>query len=161
MTSPSKSLSAAIRVAKPADIPPLSELNAGLFAEDAGTRDPFVAAEWPGRDTYVAELVADGRRNVAFVADVDGAAVGYLVGRLQDAGDFRPVVTAVLESMYVRPDRRDAGVGTALVHTFLAWANESGAGRVSVNAYCANTGAIRFYERFGLRSKTVTLDMAM
>ena len=73
MTSPSKPLSAAIRVATPVDIPALAELNACLFAEDAGTRGPFVAAEWPGRDTHVAELVADGERNVAFVADVGGA----------------------------------------------------------------------------------------
>lgn len=51
MTSPSKSLSAAIRLATSVDIPALTELDAGLFAEGAGTRDPFVAAEWPGRDT--------------------------------------------------------------------------------------------------------------
>jgi len=32
---------------------------------------------------------------------------------------------------------------------------------VSVSAYCQNGGAIRFYERFGLRPKAVTLDMAV
>ena len=90
-----------VRTATGPDIPALSDLNAGLFAEDAGTRDTFVNVEWPGRAEYFADLIADGKRSVAFVADVDGGPAGYLVGRLQDANDFRPVVTAALESMYV------------------------------------------------------------
>ena len=150
-----------VRTATGPDIPALSVLNAGLFAEDAGTRDTFVNVEWPGRAKYFADLIADGKRNVAFVADVDGSPAGYLVGRLQDASDFRPVVTAVLESMYVHADHRNRGVGAALVQTFLAWAKDADAGRASVNAYCQNGGAIRFYERFGLRPKSITLDMAV
>jgi GNAT superfamily N-acetyltransferase len=160
MTHPSHH-TAAVRTAVGPDIPVLCDLNAGLFAEDAGTHDTFVNTEWSGRVDYFADLIADGKRNVAFVVDVAGSPAGYLVGRLQDASEFRPVVTAVLESMYVHPDRRDGGVGAALVREFLAWGTAAGAGRVSVTAYCANAGAIRFYERFGLRPKAVTLDMAV
>lgn len=160
MTNPSHR-TAVVRTAADPDIPVLSGLSAGLFAEDAGTRDAFVNVQWPGRAEYLADLVADGKTNVAFVADVNGSPAGYLVGRLQDASDFRPVVTAVLESMYVHADHRDSGIGTALVQTFLAWAKDADAGRVSVNAYCQNAGAIRFYERSGLRPKALTLDMAV
>lgn len=151
----------AVRTATPCDIPALAELNAGLFAEDAGIRDTFVNVEWPARFDYFADLVADGKSNVAFVAELDGSPVGYLVGRLQDANDFRPVTTAALESMYVRSNRRSEGVGSALVHTFLAWGQDARAGRVAVNAYCTNVRAIRFYERFGLRPKALTLDMPL
>lgn len=95
------------------------------------------------------------------MAELDGTPAGYLVGRLQDANDFRPVTTAVLESMYVHADHRSTGVGTALVQTFLAWARDARAGRAAVNAYCENVRAIKFYERFGLRPKAITLDMTL
>jgi len=118
-----------------------------------------VSPRWSGRRDYFVELIADGERNVAWVADASGEAVGYLVGRLQDANDFRPTTTAVLESMYVQAGRRDGGVGSSLVRAFLAWARAQHAGRASVNAYTENTDAIRFYQRFGFRPKATTLDM--
>lgn len=133
----------------------------GLFTEDSGTRDPFTSPDGFDRHEYYAELIADGERNAVWAADVNGTVVGYLVGRYRDANDFRIVSTAVLESMFVHPDRRNAGVGAALVEAFLQWAKASAAGSVAVTAYAENTGAIRFYERFGLRPKHVTLDMAI
>ena len=160
MTIP-RGTTAVVRMAADADIPALSDLNTGLFAEDAGTRDAFVNLEWSGRAQYFADLIADGRRNIALVADIDGSPAGYVVARLHDASDFRPVVTAVLESMYVRPDHRNSGVGTALVRSFLEWAKGAESGRVVVTAYVENAGAIRFYERFGLRPRAVTLGMAV
>lgn len=160
MTNPSGP-AAVVRMAVGSDIPALSDLNAGLFAEDAGTRDSFVNIGWPGRTAYFADVIADGKRNVALVADVDGSPAGYLVGRLHDASDFRPVISAVLESMYVDPDQRSRNVGTALVEAFLEWARQADAGRASVTAYCENVDAIRFYERFGLRAKALTLDVAL
>lgn len=150
-----------VRPATMEDAPAVVPLNEGLFAEDAGTRDPFTNPSGFDRFEYFTELIADGRRNVAWAADVGGGVVGYLVGRFREPDDFRRVSTGVLESMFVHPDHRNAGVGTALVETFLQWARDNGAGSVAVTAYAENTDAIRFYERFGWRPKHVTLDMAM
>lgn len=150
-----------VRLATKADIEALIDLNSGLFTEDAGQRDPFVNTQWPGRLAYFDDLIADGDRNIAFVAETSRGTVGYLVGRLQDANDFRPTTTAVLESMYVHAEQRNAGVGAALVQAFLRWGGEHRAGRASVNAYTQNTDAIRFYQRFGFRPKATTLDMSI
>jgi len=150
-----------VRPARTDDIPALVALNEGLSAEDAGTRDPFANPNGFDRYEYYTELIADGERNVAWAAEIGGAAVGYLVGRLHDANDYRPVSTGVLESFFVHPDRRNAGVGSTLVEAFLQWARDAEAGRVVVTAYAENAGAIRFYRRFGWRPRDVTFDMAI
>jgi ribosomal protein S18 acetylase RimI-like enzyme len=150
-----------VRKATIDDLPALTVLNEGLFNEDAGTRDPFVDLGWSGREAYLLALVDDGERNIIWVADDGGQVVGFLVARLKDGNDVRPVSSAELESLYIQQDRRNGGHGAALVQHFLGWAKEAGAGRAVVHAYTANTAAIRFYERFGMRPKSTMLDLAL
>lgn len=152
-----------VRPASPGDLDALAELNAALFAEDSGTRDPFLDQGWPGREArgYFAAALEDGANVVVFVAAAeDAGTVGYLIGRLHAPNSMRPVLTGELESMYVRPPDRSNGTGSLLVREFLRWADECRVGRVAVTAYAANEGAIRFYGRFGLLPKSVTLDAA-
>ncbi|MBM7789466.1 GNAT family N-acetyltransferase [Tenggerimyces flavus] len=152
-----------VRLAGPGDLDVLAELNAALFAEDSGTRDPFLDQTWPVREArgYFAAALDDGANVVVYVADAgDAGTVGYLIGRLHAPNSMRPVLTGELESMYVRPPNRSSGTGSLLVRAFLRWADECRVGRVAVTAYAANEGAIRFYGRFGLRPKSVTLDAA-
>lgn len=150
-----------VRPATNDDMDALIRLNTGLFTEDSVQRDQFAARRWPGRRDYFVDLLADGELNIVWVADTGHATVGYLVGRLQDGIDIRPTTTAVLESMYVDAEQRNAGVGSSLIRTFLRWARTHRAGRASVNAYTENTDAIRFYQRLGFRPKTTTLDMSL
>jgi ribosomal protein S18 acetylase RimI-like enzyme len=48
-----------------------------------------------------------------------------------------------------------------MVDEFLAWAKESGAGSAQVTAYSSNAEAIRFYERSGFATQSVTLEAAL
>lgn len=74
---------------------------------------------------------------------------------------MRPVRSATLMAMYVRPEHRGSGVGARLAETFFVWARERGAEQAEVTAYSANSDAIRFYEREGFRSLTLTLRRAL
>lgn len=142
------------------DLDALVELNTALFAEDSGQRDPFLDQGWPqceGQAYFAGAL--DDDQAVVFVAADEHERVGYLIGRLQAASSMRPLTTGDLESMYVRPPHRNSGAGTRLVEAFVHWADARQAGRIAVAAYAANEGAIRFYQRFGLRPKSVVLDM--
>jgi GNAT superfamily N-acetyltransferase len=148
-----------VRRAGPGDIDALVDLCAGLFAEDGGRRDPTMDRGWPRREggPYFSRVISGGE-TLGLVAEADGVAAGYLVGRMREPGDTRPVRLAVLEAMYVQPDHRRRGVGAALVSEFRAWAGQQGADRLSVTAYAANTDAIRFYEREGFAARSLSLE---
>jgi GNAT superfamily N-acetyltransferase len=147
-----------VRRARPDDIPGLVDSSAGLFAEDAGTRDPSVDIGWPrehGAASFTAAL-ADPARLVLVVAH-DGRVVGHLTGSLTEPSAVRPGKSATLNGLYVRPAHRRAQVGARLVEEFLVWAEEQGAVQAEVAAYAANPEAIRFYERQGFGAHAVTL----
>ena len=147
-----------VRRARPDDLPGLVASSAGLFAEDAGTRDPIVDVGWPrehGAASFTAAL-ADPARLVLVVA-YDGEVVGHLTGSLTEPSAVRPVKSATLNGLYVRPAHRRARVGARLVEEILAWAGTQGAVQAEVAAYAANPEAIRFYERHGFGAHAVTL----
>jgi ribosomal protein S18 acetylase RimI-like enzyme len=149
-----------IRNAKPDDITAIVRLNASLFQEDAGQRDPFTNLHWPEveGDEHFAELVAN-EDSLCLLAEVDRARViGYLVGYMKEQTDLRPINVAEMESMYVQEDYRNQGVGTSLTTDFLAWANERGADRASVTAFAENDRAIEFYQRSGFEPMKISLE---
>lgn len=74
---------------------------------------------------------------------------------------MKPVKVATLVSMYVQPAYRRGQVGGRLVSEFFAWAKQVGAGQAEVTAYSSNAEAIRFYERNGFASQSVTLETAL
>lgn len=148
-----------IRAAEPADLSGWLECSSGLFAEDSGTRDPSMNQDWPrlhGPEAFAAGL-ADGDRLI-LVAESGGVVVATLNAILQPGSAVRPIVVAVLRSLYVRPSHRSGGVGARLVERFRVWARGRGAVRVSVTAYAANESAVRFYRRQGLVPFHVTLE---
>ena len=148
-----------VDTAAPDDVEAVVDLVAGLFREDGGRHDPTMNVDWPsGEDAgaYYAALVGDPDA-VLMVAKVHDRPVGYLVGKLREADDFRTVRLAVLESMRVTPQARNAGVGGQLMDAFVAWAREHRAVRAVVTAYAGNEGAQRFYARHGFTRHSVTL----
>ena len=147
-----------VRRARPDDIPGLVASSAGLFAEDAGTRDPSVDVDWPlrhGAESFAAALEDPAR--LVLVVDHDGEVVGHLTGTLTEPSAVRPVKSATLNALYVFPAHRRARVGGRLVAEFRAWAEAQGATQAEVAAYAANPDAIRFYERQGFGAHAVTL----
>ena len=144
------------------DVEELVCLNARLFLEDAGLRDPHTDTSWPamhGREHFLGLLSRDDA--VCFLAWLGERSVGYLAGYVRLATPLRPVGVAELQSMYVVRSERSRGTGRQMVEEFLAWARRRQAGLVSVTAYAANEKAIRFYERLGFGPKTVSLELGL
>lgn len=151
-----------IRPAEREDVVRIVALNAALFREDAGQRDPFTDQGWPereGREYFTALLAQDD--SVGLLAEAGDEVVGYLVGYVGGGSSLRPVRVAELESMYVSEKYRGRGVGARLVGEFLRWSRKRGAERASVTAYAANERAVRFYERSGFRPKSLTLEVGI
>jgi GNAT superfamily N-acetyltransferase len=148
-----------IRIASHADLDEVVALSAELFAEDAGQRDSYTDLRWPHREghEYFGGLLT-GPSTRCWLADVDGAVAGCLIGRINRESSARPVRVAELESMYVRPRYRCAGVGSALVVEFHGWARGRGARLAAVTAYAANDRALAFYARHGFTPSSVHLE---
>jgi GNAT superfamily N-acetyltransferase len=152
-----------IRRAGAGDVDALLTISSALFAEDAGTHDPEVMnTDWPqqhGRASF--EALVDDPDRVGLLAEIRGELVGGLMGSLPELTPFVRLREARLNSLWVMPDHRGAGVGVPLVDAFLDWARERGAPYAIVTAYAANTGAQRFYERRGFSPHTVTLRTSL
>lgn len=148
-----------IRRAGPDDVDALLTISSGLWQEDAGTHDPEVMnTDWPvqhGRKSFEG-LVNDPDR-VGVLAEVDGSLAGGLVGSFPELTPFVRLREARLNSLWVLPDHRGAGVGGLLVDSFLDWAREREAPYAVVTAFAANPSAIALYEKHGFGSHTVTL----
>src|SRR5689334_7465169 len=147
-----------IRPATAADLPTVVRFSAGLFAEDSGTRDPFGDPSWPERAgaAYFGAALGDERVRGWIAEDVEPR--GYLLGRLRAPSPTRSgAVLADLESMFVDPGHRSAGIGAQLVAAFTEWARAAGADALVVSAYASNRRALRFYAAEGFVDHTVEL----
>jgi GNAT superfamily N-acetyltransferase len=151
-----------IRTAGRRDLDDVVALSVALFAEDAGQRDRHTNLDWPRREghEYFGGLLT-GPTTRCWLAEVDGDMAGSLVGRINRESSLRPVRVAELESMYVRPEYRGVGVGTALVAEFFEWARGRGAKLAAVTAYAANDRALAFYGRNGFVSRSVQLETVL
>jgi len=96
-----------------------------------------------------------------FVAEADGAVAGISLCRMHDSGDPRHGWVSILG---VLPAFRRRGLGAALLrHTFAVFAARGGT-RVSLGVDAeSTTGAVRLYERVGMREvrRTDTWEKAL
>lgn len=149
-----------IREAEKPDIQKIQELNAELSEKEANEYDPTIDPEY----TYTEEaenwyrgLIQD--TGFAKVAEKDGEIIGYAVGDISHAEEFRNIEKiAILESMYLKPEHRSKGIGTEFVNKFKTLAEKQDAERIRVEASAENTDAIRFYREKGFKDYSLTLE---
>lgn len=129
-----------IRRAKQSD----RELVRGLweqFEEELGGPD-YLRESWKDAWTDLSETVRSG---VALIAEEDGRALGFVFCVLGDVGRR----TAHVTDLYVAPDARSRGVGTALLAAIIEPAREAGLDHVSLEVLTRNNEARRLYDRLG------------
>ena len=94
------------------------------------------AAAWP-LDSWDRQL----EQFPTFVATADGVDVGIVRGALHDEA----AAIGYLISMWVAPDVRRRGIGSALVDAVITWARTQGLRRLLLDVSAENTSAIAFY----------------
>lgn len=147
-----------IRPATTADVDGVAASCAALFAEDAAARDHLRDGTWPSGHaaSWCRDLVSDPAALV-LVASGDNGVVGHLVGTYAESSPMWTAPRAELVSMRVDHTLRGSGIGSQLVEAFTTWARDRGAVRLHVDAYTANTAAIRFYQRHGFAPLSTSL----
>ena len=115
---------------------------------------PFRSAEeaWERRRAHYVTLLESGRGHL-LLAEEDGRAIGYAM--VSATGGQATLATgdrmAELETLSVAEGERGQGVGRALMDAAYDVMRELGATEVMLYVLDGNDGAVRFYERLGMR----------
>ena len=102
----------------------------------------------PGVDALVPRLreLLAGEHTVALLAGEPALAVALVTLR-PNVWYTGPV--ALLDELYVVPDRRGQGIGSAVIERYLAWARDRGVALLEINVDEEDVDAQRFYGRHG------------
>jgi ribosomal protein S18 acetylase RimI-like enzyme len=119
------------------------------FEEELGGPD-YLRESWEEAWSDLSETVRNG---VALIAEEDEHAVGFVFCVLGDVGRK----TAHVTDLYVAPEARSRGVGSALLAAIIEPAREAGLDHVSLEVLTRNNEARRLYARLGF----VAVDVFM
>ncbi|HLX20431.1 MAG TPA: GNAT family N-acetyltransferase [Gaiellaceae bacterium] len=127
-------MSVTVRPAEDEDRLPAAQLFAAVAEERDGiaAEPPIDAARWAERTNVDGMFVAvEGARCVA-VLNLYPSSFGY--------GEI---------GMYVAPEWRGKGIGSALMEAAIAWARDRGLHKLTLSVFPHNTAAIALYRKFG------------
>ncbi len=91
------------------------------------------------------------------IAETSREPIGYAVVRLIAGSETWQTADQVaeIESLCVLPEHRGQAIGTALLAAIDRRLRDAGVAEVSLAVVATNVEAIRFYERHGLRPRTI------
>ncbi len=113
---------------------------------------------WTRRRTQYETLLSKPGSFV-LIAERGRKPLGYaLVHLIEGSATWQTADTiADLETLSVLPEARHAGIGTALMDAVFAKLHQADIHELSVSVVSTNKDALRFYERYGLVPKMLTL----
>lgn len=149
-----------IRQGRESDFDAVRELDRQLIAHDL-QYDPTLDPEWSeseeAEEFFLGRLTGDG---VCFVAEYAGQIVGAALGCLSESISYRrPAAMAELETLFVSPTLRGAGVGKRLIAGFQEWARANGAAKITIRVSATNKDAIAVYERQGYAPYDLIMEL--
>jgi GNAT superfamily N-acetyltransferase len=150
-----------VRELRAKDIEPLITELWLPFAEEMAEMDPYNELAGSVREearSYRRGLLED-EDTVTYLAEHDASLVGYTVGAY---GESPPVFTrgpaTKVEELYVRPERREEGIGSELLDRLEGWARARGCERLSLSVNARNDAAIETYSARGFSVRRHTMD---
>lgn len=91
-------------------------------------------------------------------ADTDGDLVGFVMFGTEEGTFAVDQARGFVENLYVRPDRREEGIGSALLAAAERRLSERGVDAVALEVMADNRSARRFYRRAGYEPHRVELE---
>ena len=106
------------------------------------------------------DLLKDPDRPI-LIADIDGHVAGYAFCILQQTKD-NPVLcdrkVLYIDDICVDEAVRGQGIATSLYDRVIAFARELNCHAVTLNVWCGNDGAMKFYEKCGMKPQKIGME---
>ncbi len=112
-------------------------------------------------DDELAGIIGDDSRPVFCALDEDGNVLGYAFCVFQqnrNSNILTDILTLYIDDLCVDENIRSRGVGRTLYEYVLDFARKSGCYNVTLNVWTCNPGAMRFYEKMGLRPQKTCME---
>ena len=96
-----------------------------------------------------------------FVADDNGSVAGYCFCQIRDYTGSTALTDRkelYIDDLCVDETRRGQHIGSVLYDHAVAYAKEIGCTFLTLNVWCGNDSAMRFYEKMGLKQRSITME---
>ena len=135
-----------------------------LMVHHNGRPDLFKADVKKYTDEELAAIIEDDSRPIFVARDEQGAVMGYAFCVYQQYVNnniLTDVKTLYIDDLCVDETLRGQHVGKQLYDYVLTFAKENGFYNVTLNVWSCNEGAIKFYEKCGLKPQKVGMEVIL
>ena len=150
-----------IRFAESRDIPGMIELLKQVGQVHHVIRPDLFRAGAQKYDQAALEALLKDPKRPILIADMDGAVAGYAFCILQ-VTENDPVLcdrkVLYIDDLCVDEQLRGRGIASALYERVLEFARELGCHAVTLNVWCGNDGAMKFYEKCGMKPQKIGME---
>ena len=153
-----------IRIARNRDIPGMLELLRQVGGVHHDIRpDIFRTGARKYDHADLENLLTDKTRPI-FVAVEGESVLGYCFC-IHRQYENDPVLTdrkeVYIDDLCVDESARGQGIARTLCDHVLRYASECGCAFVTLNVWCGNDGAMKFYEKMGMTPRSITMEMKL
>lgn len=153
---------AEIRRARECDMKDINRLLVQVnMVHHQGRPDLFRAGKKKYTDEQLRELIHDDSRPIFVAMDDQERVLGYAFCIFQqhlDDNILTDILTLYIDDLCVDEVVRGQHIGKSLYEAVLAFARESGCYNVTLNVWALNEGAMKFYEKCGLKPQKVGME---
>ena len=148
-----------IRKAQAKDISRLLDLLSDVLEIHAKLRpDLFVSGTTKYSKEDLQEMFKDENKPI-YVATINDYVIGYAMCQIRvPSNNMYPVKVFHLDDLCVDAKYRRQGIGEALYKKVVEAAKENDCYQITLNAWPGNEAALKFYEKMGLKTRSIFLE---
>jgi GNAT superfamily N-acetyltransferase len=147
-----------LRKAEREDLPTIVRM---LADDEFGAKRHRVEQPLPQEYYAAFDAIAASPSNLLYVAEADGEIVGTLQLTFIPGLDYLGAERMLIEAVRVARERRNSGLGKAMITQAIELARRRGCQRVELTSSASRKDAHRFYERLGFTASHVGMKLML